>query len=118
MSSLLPGNVRPGGGSLGECRGIDFRSRGSGCQTPDRNRIAAHSAGPTAPSIGLPLLSRLQAQSHAHIDAVSAFFVVARRDPVESAFNQTDEKTVREYERKGGGQVDVTFEVNILIQRT
>ncbi len=30
---LLPEHVRHGRGSLGECRGIDFRGRGFGCQT-------------------------------------------------------------------------------------
>ncbi len=47
VSSLLPEHVRDGRGSLGECRGIDFRGRGFGCQTLDKRRIAAHSAGPT-----------------------------------------------------------------------
>ncbi len=31
--TLLPEHVRDGRGSLGECRGIDFRGRGFGCQT-------------------------------------------------------------------------------------
>ncbi len=37
-SFLLPEHVRDGRGSLGEYRGIDFRGRGSGCQTLSKSR--------------------------------------------------------------------------------
>ncbi len=53
---LLPEHVRDGRGSLGECRGIDFRGRGFGCQTLSKARSGppntfAHDASSRGPVV-------------------------------------------------------------------